>query len=1002
MSASPIADPLVGEVRHEDALGVPFLQSTAVDPLSACTSTCVSAGLTSNSAGGLSVQTQAIQTQSLAAASVPGGNANAGTAWSDVGYVRQTYGLIGSGQTVAMIDSGVAWNHQSLGNGYGAGKKVVGGWDFAENDGNPYDDGPAGFHGTHTAGIVGANGGSYNGVAAGVDLVSLRVFDDQGNSTLEWVEQALRWVHVNRGSFANPITTVNMSIGVGMNFQSTPNWGILEDELAQLSADGIVVCVSAGNDFQIYKAMGVDYPAVSSYVIPVGSVNSSGQISSFSQRDTRTLFAPGENVVSTIPDYRGNKNGIGDDWSGGTGTSMASPYVAGASALIREAMQRAGVTGINQTKIVQVMRSTADSVFDAATQTNYLRLNLRRAIDTVMAGANGNGGGGGGTVTDDVGSTVATARSFGNVATAASFAGRIDTASDLDYFSFTAGVTGTATVNFTPSGFTSNWRIGANNPTTGSTFSFNVVAGTTYTFAIGSTAATGTYNLSVGLQAASTAIDLGTITQRQTTTAAQQGETWYRFAASETGIVTTEAIFDRAQGNVSYEVFNAAGQRLGSSVVVTGGTRFDFVATAGQGFQIKVVGNHPALSLRITNLVTLSGETITIRGTEGNDNIDLRAGTNAELRVNGVAYGFRTTVRNRVILDGKGGNDSITLTGSAANESITLSPQRLTFQNPGFVITASNFERTTVASGGGNDQAVLFDSGNGDELTGDFASLTLAASGYSNTITGFTTVDARLTTGGHDSANLSTGNRDTQLTYTTQQARLESGASSITVSNVETLRVNGGTGRNVATLRDSTGDDTLIASSVSTVLTGANYSARVDGFQSVSVTATSGNDVATLLDSAGNDRLVAGPTQSVLSALAYAISAGGFDTVATRFTTGNDTATLSGSAGDDTYSWRDGYSKLQGVDYLLEIYGNAELTVNGGTGNDSASFIGLQSLDSILAEDDLLQLRRGANAPGAAAYDFETILAVARSGQKPTATVKATQYVFNRLGKWQE
>jgi subtilisin family serine protease len=1006
MSAQAVADPLVGEVRHDDC-AAEVLQSATVDASSASSSRTVWA-LTSSHAADLSVQTPSVQTQAVAAASVSGGNANAGYGWSDIQYVRQTYGLTGAGQTVVMIDSGIAWDQQALGNGYGSGKKVVGGWDFAENDGNPYDDGPSGFHGTHTAGIVGASGGSYNGVASGVDLVSLRVIDDQGNSSLEWIEKALKYVHTNRNSFDNPITTVNMSLGVGLNLKSTPNWGILEDELAQLYADGIVVTVSAGNDFLTYNATGLDYPAVSSYVIPVGSANSNGQISNFSQRDTRVLLAPGENVVSTIPDARGNKNGIGDDWASATGTSMASPYVAGASALIREAMQRVGVTGINQDKILQVMRSTADSVYDAVTQTNYLRINLKRAIDTVMASSTSSGGGssggGGSTTTDDVGSTVGTARSFGNVATSTTFAGRIDSTSDLDYFSFTAGATGTATVNFNPNGFTSTWRIGNASSTTGSSFTINVVAGTTYTFAIGSTGGLGTYNLSIGLQATPSIVgtDLGTVSRTQTSTAAVSNGTWYSFTASDTGIVTAETLFDRGQGDVSFEVYNAAGQRIATSLGVASGSRFDFGAVAGQAFRIKLIGSHPSASLRITNLVTISGDTVTIRGTAGDDTVNLKTGNIVEATVNGTTYRINSAVRNRVVIDGRGGDDAINVIGTSDSETVTMSPQRLTFQNGTFLITASNFQRQTVDGGGGNDSATLFDSSGNDNLTGDFSSLTLAGSGFTNELDGFSTVDVRLNAGGTDTAVVSTGSRDSRLTYTTQQAQLVSGTSTLTIGSVENLQVIGGSGRNTANLQDSAGDDVLAASPTSTVLAGSGYSARVDGFEVVSVTATTGNDTATLNDSAGDDRLQSTPLRSVLAGTGFSISAGGFDSVAARFTSGNDIAGIVGSAGDDVYSWRDGYAKLQGVSFLVELYGDVETTATGGGGNDTASFIGLESLDSVLAEDDLFQLGRGSGASGATAYDFETILAVAKSGQRPTASVKATEYVFNRLGKWQQ
>ena len=149
-------------------------------------------------------------------------------------------------------------------------------WDSAENDSRPYDDAPAGFHGTHVAGIIGANDGVHYGVAPNVDLVALRVFNDAGKGELAWAENALKWVHDNRITFANPITTVNLSLGAAWNSSTVPSWGTLEEELGQLQRDGIVVVVSAGNAFQQYKAAGLSYPAASPFVIPVSSNDANG------------------------------------------------------------------------------------------------------------------------------------------------------------------------------------------------------------------------------------------------------------------------------------------------------------------------------------------------------------------------------------------------------------------------------------------------------------------------------------------------------------------------------------------------------------------------------------------------------------------------------------------------------------------------------------------------------------------------------------------------------
>ncbi|HZN32987.1 MAG TPA: S8 family serine peptidase, partial [Pirellulaceae bacterium] len=352
-----------------------------------------------------------------------------GHGWTDVAGVREQFGLRGGDQTVAIIDSGIAYDHIALGGGLGKAYRVVGGWDFAENDANPYDDGPAGFHGTHVAGIVGAMDGKYPGVAPGVDLVALRVFNDQGGGNFAWVEQALQWVHTNRTAFDNPITTVNISLGTEWNSAALPQWATLEEELAQLARDGIFISVAAGNSFLAYGTPGLSYPAVSQNVTPVASVDGSGNLSRYTQRSERVLAAPGERIMSTLPDHFYGGDGVKNDWGATSGSSMAAPYVAGASVLVREAMQDLGVTNITQGTIYDLLRRTADTIYDAATSASYKRVNLTRALETLVG-------------VDDYGSTAEAATSLGRLATSQRVSGTIGRVGDEDFFQITAGSTG--------------------------------------------------------------------------------------------------------------------------------------------------------------------------------------------------------------------------------------------------------------------------------------------------------------------------------------------------------------------------------------------------------------------------------------------------------------------------------------------------------------------------------------------------------------------------------
>ncbi|TWT80051.1 Subtilisin E precursor [Planctomycetes bacterium CA13] len=289
--------------------------------------------------------------------------------------------LDGSGQTIAVIDSGVAWDHVALGGGFGPGYRVVGGWDFAENDAIPYDDGPAGFHGTHVAGIVAGKSDAFTGVAPNADIVALRVFDDSGMGELPWIEASLRWVHEHQNDFASPITTVNLSVGAALNADNLAEaQNILEDELALLREDNILVFAAAGNFFgNTVTDESLMYPASSESVVAVGSITNSGSLSPFSQRADGILAADGESIRSSVPDHVYGWDGHVDDFASLDGTSMATPQIAAASMLVRQSMLDQGLHPSADDVLIRLQESMQTQV-DPETGAHYHVVDLHSAI----------------------------------------------------------------------------------------------------------------------------------------------------------------------------------------------------------------------------------------------------------------------------------------------------------------------------------------------------------------------------------------------------------------------------------------------------------------------------------------------------------------------------------------------------------------------------------------------------------------------------------------------
>jgi subtilisin family serine protease len=818
------------------------------------------------------------------------------------------YGFTGTGQTVAVIDTGIAYNHYALGGGVGSAYKVVGGWDFTENDWNFYDDqGPKAAHGTHVAGIIGAEGdGIHSGVSTGVDLVGLRVFDDVGNGYFHWVEQALQWVYTNRNSYANPITTVNLSLGTEWNSLSNPSWAMLENEFAQLESVGIFISVSAGNSFANYNTKGLSYPAASDYVIPVMATDGNGQLSYFSQRADGAIAAPGRYITSTVPDYAANDaDTIDDDWLSMSGTSMAAPYVAGASTLIRQAMEFVGQTGVDQWDIYNHMMATADTFYDSATATNYKRLNLFAAIDALMPA-------------DDFASSQVDAYNLGTLndsgATPLSnLSGVISTLDDADCFKFVAGASGTVTISATQSHeLNAQWLVwGASNWTVNQAGEcvIDVVAGQTYTFSIATSDGLGYYDLSVDLEASFAAIEWGSIgTQETRAGLSVNGETWYQVTAGRTGYFTAETIAQ--SGSASVAIYNA---QMGA--LTSASARAEFQATAGQTFYLRVTGSSANFNLRMTNALTVSGGVASLVGTAGDDTLTFSAGASSHTVVlNSVSYTIASTSASTFQLDGgSSGYDRIYLNGGAGDDVAILNGSGGTLTGTGYVASCSNVDYAGVSGGGGFDRVDFNDTAGDNQITfrpgGNDAFMTGgAAFSYAS---GFERINAYATAGGFDTVNFYDTVGDDIVYYRPGQQDAYLNAAGIFSFAVGFERVNayataGGNDR--VYFYDTASDDLIYfrPGQNDAYMTAGGVFSYASGFERVHAYATAGGyDRAHFYDTANADDIYFRPNESD----AY-MSAGGVFSYASGFERVDAYATAGGydrvhfydtAASDDIY-----------------------------------------------------------------------------------------------------
>ncbi len=246
-----------------------------------------------------------------------------------------TYNTTGAGVHAYIIDTGIRASHSQFTG------RIGNGFDAVTSGGTAND---CNGHGTHVAGTV---GGTTHGVAKGVTLHPVRVLDCNGSGSFAGVIAGIDWVTANRIRPA----VANMSLGGGA-------YQPVDDAVTRSIAAGVTYAVAAGNSS---GANSCNFsPARTPNAITVGSSDSSDRVSSFSnQGGCVDIFAPGSSITSAY--YTSNTA-----TAILSGTSMASPHVAGVAALYLQSNPGASPAAVTSAMITASTKNVLTGVVSPA------------------------------------------------------------------------------------------------------------------------------------------------------------------------------------------------------------------------------------------------------------------------------------------------------------------------------------------------------------------------------------------------------------------------------------------------------------------------------------------------------------------------------------------------------------------------------------------------------------------------------------------------------------
>ena len=284
----------------------------------------------------------------------------------------------GEGVTIAVIDTGIDANHECLDDldddPSTNDPKVIAFKDFVNGRNECYDDNG---HGTHCAAIAAGTGGGskYVGVAPGAELVGVKALDSRGSGYISDVISGIEWCVQEKEKYN--IKVISLSLGAGINSDgSTP----LEEACDTAVDAGLVVCVAAGNIGPGNDTVGI--PGCAKKVITVGAVDDNGKVASFSSRGNTSDERLKPDICAVGVQVTAAKANSDQGYTTLSGTSMATPEVAGAAALLFECN-----SSLSPSEIKMILIETAEDKGGTGPDKTYGygALDVESAVNMVLS-----------------------------------------------------------------------------------------------------------------------------------------------------------------------------------------------------------------------------------------------------------------------------------------------------------------------------------------------------------------------------------------------------------------------------------------------------------------------------------------------------------------------------------------------------------------------------------------------------------------------------------------